>query len=1181
MTPRICNLPSIVCKAANGEMFMVPLLELQRVMRRQKVGDDNVETLERITRNLTRRQELSRLKVRKDIRPGNDGDDDFDKLMLQNPSLGMYRDSTVGVDTQVLYRVNQTVRIAERYRETLQIESRRRNGVAFESPDDTGRVLEEKSMNLSTDFSDLDQGELLRHLSRDETNDDDAEALTNLGGLMREVSERKQRNRRNSSCTPAQLNEMRTIADGSFTTEDLLLRKRTTVQETEQVKVSGAATYEAKCHNLGVVPSTQVMKQLGKDECRVDHVGLGREGAEALAQALGSNNIVTRLSLVDCALDSKESSTRLHSQITGVDFSENPLGVVGAKDIGDILDANSTPHQFLTSLRLNKTSLGEEGVLSIVSALKNGNMKLSILSLSGTLMANKSAIAFGELFEFNHTLTELDLSWNSIKSEGAKHLARGLMSNATLHKLNLSWNGLENDGVTALGEMLMMNLGIKELNLISTRAGAEACLIISEGLKANDILETLYMDGNPIGDAGARHLMHALSQNKSLKFLGLQGSNLTSTVVEGEPQAARFNPACPDGSYELDLSAQAERTVAVQLCQLGKDAQEDYMRNVKLDGQSIPDIKSMDWPDRLPTAGILTTNFVTSKTRKTMTVIESKKLAALEAQFAKPAMSDNERLSIVNMFSPYNFFLCSQIQRILHKFSMGDERVEAAVMMFTRALDTDECLKDLMEPLHERESRLFYDALSFYGFYVFSNATGHYELNLTLPAHRHIANRLKDASLEEPESFNWKNIIYDQYSQQMRFAISYGPPSDWKTVIPSAGTLSLDYVSSLSAPEGATPTAEDDLQQMLSGPVGIHFEAGKPHPASNADNADNQIMYLRREVTNRYFECQQVKTILNCFQLGPQRIEIVVACYANILDKENFWQVLYALRGWEQSIAICRLGPTVCFDPKHPSLHWILDSSNPTHEEVTKKLVHLAASDTDLPNMWNIRLNGRKRHITENANMWAYLTTDTFTPFLEFDFLAEDAWELLGKTEVEVADMSGGDKLEARKQQAARLETNRAKQMYTYCPDDTSFRAPDWQTRWGLMQPLLDKPPWLAAWDRYLRRLVRLAFRLGEIQLSSPIEDLFDDYAVDDFMGLEDFLELIKDSGYSRSESGFYQKLFREATPSSDEVDPQNNDQGETDGDEPSITFDQFVHVFMKDPPPRHRSGGATSFKFA
>lgn len=60
---------------------------------------------------------------------------------------------------------------------------------------------------------------------------------------------------------------------------------------------------------------------------------------------------------------------------------------------------------------------------------------------------------------------------------------------------------------------------------------------------------------------------------------------------------------------------------------------------------------------------------------------------------------------------------------------------------------------------------------------------------------------------------------------------------------------------------------------------------------------------------------------------------------------------------------------------------------------------------------------GRKKHITENTNMWAVLTTDTFTPFLEFDFLGSDSWAQLGKSEEDVLDMSPGDKLESRKQQ--------------------------------------------------------------------------------------------------------------------------------------------------------------------
>lgn len=41
------------------------------------------------------------------------------------------------------------------------------------------------------------------------------------------------------------------------------------------------------------------------------------------------------------------------------------------------------------------------------------------------------------------------------------------------------------------------------------------------------MLEVLLLSGNDIGEDGARHLMSALASNNSLKYLGLNGSNLT------------------------------------------------------------------------------------------------------------------------------------------------------------------------------------------------------------------------------------------------------------------------------------------------------------------------------------------------------------------------------------------------------------------------------------------------------------------------------------------------------------------------------------------------------------------------------------------------------------------------------------------------------------------------------
>lgn len=52
-------------------------------------------------------------------------------------------------------------------------------------------------------------------------------------------------------------------------------------------------------------------------------------------------------------------------------------------------------------------------------------------------------------------------------------------------------------------------------------------------------------------------------------------------------------------------------------------------------------------------------------------------------------------------------------------------------------------------------------------------------------------------------------------------------------------------------------------------------------------------------------------------------------------------------------------------------------------------------------------MHGEKKSISENRNMWGMLTAETFTPFMELDFIGSDAPALLGKTQEEVRIVDG------------------------------------------------------------------------------------------------------------------------------------------------------------------------------
>lgn len=126
----------------------------------------------------------------------------------------------------------------------------------------------------------------------------------------------------------------------------------------------------------------------------------------------------------------------------------------------------------------------------------------------------------------------------------------------------------------------------------------------------------------------------------------------------------------------------------------------------------------------------------------------------------------------------------------------------------------------------------------------------------------------------------------------------------------------------------------------------------------------------------------QVRVLVEAFSLSPHRVEVAVLCWPVTLDRaDNYWTVLYCLQCLEQSNLLQRLGPWRLYTPGHASCHWVLDLSNPGHEEVARKLVGLAVAGGELPNFWNIRLRGVKKAVNENQNMWGMLTAELFTPF--------------------------------------------------------------------------------------------------------------------------------------------------------------------------------------------------------
>ena len=136
---------------------------------------------------------------------------------------------------------------------------------------------------------------------------------------------------------------------------------------------------------------------------------------------------------------------------------------------------------------------------------------LQTLNLSHNKFGDSAAIALAEGLKGNSSVTELDLSYNSIRSKGGIALfeALGTTTNVVA-TLDLAYNAIGEAGDTsgcgkvghAISECLAANDTLIHLSLSHAGLGPGECTEIGAGLKSNNSLMGLHLEGNS-GDVDA------------------------------------------------------------------------------------------------------------------------------------------------------------------------------------------------------------------------------------------------------------------------------------------------------------------------------------------------------------------------------------------------------------------------------------------------------------------------------------------------------------------------------------------------------------------------------------------------------------------------------------------------------------------------------------------------------
>lgn len=136
------------------------------------------------------------------------------------------------------------------------------------------------------------------------------------------------------------------------------------------------------------------------------------------------------------------------SKFTVLDISSCKIGDEGAELFLDIFPYNNT----IENLNVSINQLSSIGTKNIFKAFENHD-KIKTINISGNNCYAEGMTQVEAFLKLNITIESLNLSHNTIMDTGCKSVAEGLLFNRSLNQLDLSHNKITNDGVIALAEI--------------------------------------------------------------------------------------------------------------------------------------------------------------------------------------------------------------------------------------------------------------------------------------------------------------------------------------------------------------------------------------------------------------------------------------------------------------------------------------------------------------------------------------------------------------------------------------------------------------------------------------------------------------------------------------------------------------------------------------------------------
>ncbi|KAL6470853.1 hypothetical protein MHYP_G00219720, partial [Metynnis hypsauchen] len=324
---------------------------------------------------------------------------------------------------------------------------------------------------------------------------------------------------------------------------------------------SGSVT-ERDCADLisALIINPSHLRELDLNKNKLDE-----SGVQKLCKLLVNPHCkLEKLIFTDCNIEgdgyaalASALKSNLSSHLIELDLRGNDPGDTGVKNLTDLLEDSNCK---LKTMRLLKSSTAEEACDSLTKAFRINPLLLRDLDLSGKIQGDSEMKKISDLLKDSHCRTKtLKLNKSSIKEEGCAALSSALCSNPShLKELDLSENELGNSGVKKICSLLknqdckLQKLG---LSFCSIKEGGYAAL--SSALISNPSSQLIELDlrGNDPGDTGVKKLTDLLEDSNCKLKMRFLSSLTAEEVCDSLTKVLRKNPLL---LRELDLSGKIQ-----------------------------------------------------------------------------------------------------------------------------------------------------------------------------------------------------------------------------------------------------------------------------------------------------------------------------------------------------------------------------------------------------------------------------------------------------------------------------------------------------------------------------------------------------------------------------------------------------------------------------------------------